>query len=96
MKARRNEILDENGRQLAVVLASNISKAEAARWAKRIVNYGLLVVDFDELTTFCGHDDGSHCDPQCAERNKRVAANRAALRLDACPTDSSDSQGERP
>ena len=40
MKARRNEILDENGRQLAVVLASNISKKEAERWARRIVNYG--------------------------------------------------------
>ena len=47
----------------------------------------LRVVEFDELTTFCGHDDGSHCTPECAERNKRVAANRAALHMDVRRTD---------
>jgi hypothetical protein len=34
LRTKGNEILDESGRQLAVVLASSVSRAQAGRWAK--------------------------------------------------------------
>lgn len=38
LKAKHNAILDEAGQQLAVVLAANIPKSTARRWAQYIVD----------------------------------------------------------
>lgn len=38
LKAKQNEILDEDGKQLAVVLPSGVSKSIARRWAQFIVD----------------------------------------------------------
>lgn len=38
IKARKNEILDQDGRQLAIVLGSNVTKSVAAKWAQFIVD----------------------------------------------------------
>lgn len=39
LKAKGNEILDaETGRQMAVILPSNASKADARRWAQYVVD----------------------------------------------------------
>lgn len=38
LKAKGNEIVDADGRQLAVVLAANVPKSVARRWAQYIVD----------------------------------------------------------
>lgn len=38
LKAKGNEILDETGKQLAVILPSNVPKSVANRWAQFVVD----------------------------------------------------------
>ena len=38
LKAKGNEVLDETGKQLCIVLSTNCTKRDAQRWAQYIVD----------------------------------------------------------
>jgi hypothetical protein len=75
LRTKGNEILDECGRQLAVVLASNVSRAQAGRWAKLIVESENRIEGVSGTREGAGKDIRSertqHQRPREAKRERR-------------------------